>query len=45
MQALYTKLKALRTKIEHAKERSRQVQYTNVGYDKFNELESKLKES
>ena len=45
VQTLYTKLKALRAKIEHAKERSKQVQYTNVGYDKFNELESKLKES
>ncbi len=44
-QELYKKLKNLRTKIEQTKQRNIQYQHNQLGFDKINELESKLKES
>ena len=45
LQTLYARLKTLRSKIEVAKTQNLHAQMHRVGFEKFNELESKLKDS
>ena len=45
VQALYSHLKAIRAKIDKSKAKGLNAQFHTIGFDKVNELESKLKDA